>query len=223
MAYTYATFVSALSTEVNISSTETNFVIILPTIIDQAEQRIYRDLDLLSTIVSDTSATTSANQRSFTLPQDQGRFVTVQSINIFNSSNERVPLTKVSREAIDLLWPSETAASATTIPSKYAPLTDQQVLFGPPPGAAFTVEVIGTIRPASLSASNTTTFLSQYLPDLFLAASMVAASGYMRNFGSQADDPKMALSWESDYQMRLASASAEEMRKKFQAFGSTGA
>lgn len=223
MAYTYSTFVSALSTEVNISSTEANFVIILPTIIDQAEQRIYRDLDLLSTIVTDTSATTSASQRAFTLPQDQGRFVTVQSINIFNSSNERVPLTKVSREAIDLLWPSETAASATTIPSKYAPLTDQQVLFGPPPGAAFTVEVIGTIRPAPLSASNTTTFLSQYLPDLFLAASMVAVSGYMRNFGSQADDPKMALSWESDYQTRLASASAEEMRKKFQAFGSTGA
>ena len=44
---------------------------------------------------------------------------------------------------------------------------------------------------------------------------MVFASGYQKNFGSQSDDPKMAMSWEDQYQKLMASANAEELRKKW--------
>jgi hypothetical protein len=90
---------------------------------------------------------------------------------------------------------------------------------GPWPNAAYTLEIIGTYRPASLSASNTTTFISQYLPDIFVMASMIFISGYQRNFGRQSDDPAMAQSYESQYQALLRGATVEEYRKKFAASG----
>lgn len=216
MAYTYASYVTALATEAVISESNAGFVAILPTIIDQAEQQCYRDLDLIATIVRDSSATTIANNRLLTLPTSSGRFVVVHSMNI-GSGSDKTPLTPISRGIADNLWPSDTAVSSSSVPTKYAPLTDQTYLLVPSPGSALTVEVIGTIRPTSLSASNTTTILSSYLPDLFLAAGMYAMSGYMRNWSAQADDPKMAINWQQDYQTRLASANKEEIQRKYQA------
>jgi hypothetical protein len=95
------------------------------------------------------------------------------------------------------------------------------IILGPWPDANYQVEVIGTIRPTPLSATNTTTFLTTYLPDLFLAASMIFASGYQRDFGSQADNPQQSASWEMQYEKLFASANAEELRKKFSGLGWT--
>jgi hypothetical protein len=219
MSYDYDSYTTALATMLAVSETDPNFVEIEPSTIDYAEQRIYRELDLLSTIVRDSSATVTQNSRDFTLPQANGRFVTTQGINIYtpvNTTTARNPLVATTRDFIDLAWPSDTAASATTIPQYYAMITDQTVIFGPPPGDTFTAEVIGTIRPAPLSETNTTTFLTLYLPDLFFAASMIFMSGYQRNFGSQSDNPQMAQSWETQYQSLKSSADVEEMRKKYQ-------
>lgn len=202
-----------------IPTTDADFVGILPSIIDYAEQRIYRELDLLSTVVRDQSSTLTTNSRNFTLPSGQGRFVTTQGVNVFTpvgTTTTRNQLTPQTRDYIDAAWPSETAASASTVPSSFAMITDQTIIVGSPPGAGFTVEIIGTIRPAPLSVSNPNTFLTDYLPDLFMAASIVFGSGYQKNFGAQADDPKMAVSWETQYQSLKASAMVEELRKKWQ-------
>lgn len=220
MSYTYSSWIAALSNETAIPATDTNFVAIVPTIIDYAEQRIYRELDLLSTIVRDSSSRVTANTRLFTLPQSLGRFVTTQGINIYTPAGmttTRNQVTPVSRDYVDATWTTDIAASASTVPEVYAMITDQTVIFGPPPGASFYAEVIGTIRPTPLSASNTTTYLTLYLPDLWFAATMVGISGYMRNFGSQSDNPQMAVSWEAQYQTLKGSALIEEVRKKYQA------
>lgn len=220
MSYTYSTFVTALSVETVIPATDADFISILPTIIDLSEQRIYRELDLLSTIIRDSTGALTANSRNFTLPQSFGRFVTTQGFNVFtpvNTTTTRNQLLPTSRDYLDNAWPSEAAATTPSVPVEFAMITDQTIIVGPPPDAAYTVEVIGTIRPTPLSSTNTTTYLTLYLPDLFFAASMVAMSGYMRNFGSQADDPKMALSWNAEYEAFKQSALIEEVRKKYQA------
>ena len=214
MSYTYTTFVAALATELVVPQTDTDFNNALPQIIDDAEQRCYRDVDLLSTVVSDVSGVTTPNNRYFYLPQALGRFVVVEGINVL-VSGVQYPLTPVSREALPFLWPSNTAPSGATIPSYYAMLSDQTLLLGPSPGAAFSVEVIGTIRPNALASGNPTTPLSLYLSDLFFAAAMVSAAGYLKNYGAQADEPRQAVSWEMMYQARLASAKVEEARKKY--------
>lgn len=217
MSLTYTTYQTALAALMATTTTDPNFITILPSIIDYAEQRPYRELGLLTTVVRQTG-TLTANSRDFTLPTGSGRFVTVDGINVYtpvSTTTLRHALVKTTRDFVDVAWPTETAASAATVPVYYAMITDQTVIFGPPPGAAFTAEVVGFIRPTPLSVSNTTTFLTSFLPDLFLAASMVFASGYQKNFGSQSDDPRASQSWESQYQTLKASADNEETRKKF--------
>lgn len=209
------------------TDSDTNFLDYIPNFIDMSEQRCYRDLDLLSTVVRDTGSNCTSNSRNFTLPSTSGRFVVVNGINVVTpasytvSTGTRNRLTQLSLDALDTLWPSNTPASATTVPRYFAMITDQTIAFGPVPGNSFQVEVVGTIRPTPLSPTNPTTYLTLYLPDLFFSASMVEVAAYQRDFGSQSDDPKMALSWEMQYKQGLASAQMEEQRKRFASSGWT--
>lgn len=230
MSYTYAQYVTDLANLMVTDPAVADFLTVLPNIIDDAEQRIYRDLDLQSTIVRDASGTLSTNVQTFGLPMSQGRFVVVNQINVFSPAGSsdtspvpgtRRPLTPASLDYINATWPSTTSPVGGTIPQYFAKVNDQTIVLGPSPGANFTVEVVGTIRPTPLSATNPTTYLTLYLPDLFMDASMVMASAFMRNFGAQSDNPQMAVAWEQKYQDALKSAMVEEQRKKFSSQGWT--
>jgi hypothetical protein len=104
-------------------------------------------------------------------------------------------------------------------PKYFVPFNETLFFVGPVPDQAYPVEVVGTFRPNSLSAANTTTFISLYLPDVFIMASMIYISAYQRNFGRANDDPQMAITYESQYQALLKTAIVEEARKKFDAAG----
>lgn len=217
MAYTYAQYVTNLAGTLVVPATDADYLTELPRIIDDAEQRCYRDLDLLSTIVRDSSGTLTANSRNFTFPQ---HFVVSESINVFTpqgTTTHRYSLTPTTREFLDRYFPDEAAPATPSVPYYYAMITDQTIIVGPPPDAAYNLEVVGTIRPTPLSASNTTTYLTQYLPDLFFAASLVFGAGYLQNYGAMSDNPQSATSWESHYNALLASANIEENRKKYAA------
>lgn len=216
---TYATYKTALATLSVVPETDANWLSILPDTIDYAELRIYRDLDLLSTVTTNTSYSTATNASKVTLAE--GTFVTLQNVNVITpagtadpDAGTRVPLLPVSKEYIQYAWPSSSNAG---VPAYFAMQNERSFTLGPWPNATYTLEIIGTIRPATLSAVNTTTFISQYLPDLFLMASMIFISGYQRNFGRQSDDPQMAQSYESQYMALLKGATVEEYRKKFAA------
>ncbi len=218
MSYTYSQYVTDLATLLVVPENDAGFVNDLPYIIDDAEQRIYRELDILNTVVRDTGGNLTANSRTFTLPQTNGRFVVTESMNVFTpvgTFTNRNQLIPVSREFLDAVWGNEAAAASPSVPAYYAMITDQVVIVGPPPDAAYTMEVVGTIRPTPLSAVNTTTYLSLYLPDLFMAASMVRGSAFQKNWGAATDDPKMAMTWEEHYQKLVASANIEEQRKRY--------
>lgn len=215
---TYATYKTALATLSVVPETDPNWLAILPDTIDYAELRIYRDLDLLSTVKTDTSYTTAVNTSQVQLAS--GEFVTLQNINVVTpagtttpDNGTRVPLLPVTKEYIQYAWPSNTNAG---VPSYFAMIDERTFSLGPWPDNNYTLEIIGTYRPPTLSSVNTTTFISQYLPDLFLMASMIFISGYQRNFGRQSDDPQMAQSYEAQYQSLLKGATVEEYRKKFQ-------
>ena len=175
--------------------------------------------DLLSTVVTDSTGSLTSGSRNFTLPTtSNGKFVTVQNINVITpvgsttTTGTRRPLAPVDKSYLDSVWNS---SSESTVPKNFAMIDQWNIIVGPWPDANYNVEVIGTIRPNPLSSTNTTTFLTTYLPDAFIAASMVFASGYMRDFGSQADNPQQAQSWESQYQTLFKSALLLELRKKW--------
>lgn len=215
MSYTYNQYVVILANTLVVPSTDPFFLIELPSIIDDAEQRIYRELDLLSTIVRDQTGTLTANSRNFTFPQ---QFVVSESINVFTpvgATSNRNQLVPVSREFLDNVYANEQSTTTPSIPQYYAMITDQTIIVGPPPDAGYTMEVVGTIRPATLSATNPTTYLTTYLPDLFMAASLVFGAGYLQNYGAMVDNPQQAVSWEGHYTSLRESANVEELRKKY--------
>jgi hypothetical protein len=189
----------------------------LPGCIDYAEQRIYRELNLISTVETDQTTTLTASQRSVSIPET---FVIVNNVNAITAAGAgyvlgvRNPLIPVTRDVLDMLWPDNTT---TGVPTMYCMVDQWSMLVGPPPDAAYQLEIIGTMRPDPLSATNTSTFLTERLPDLFIAASMVYMSGYMRNFGAQAGDPAMGMNWEQQYGTLKQSADGEELRKHFTA------
>lgn len=215
MAYTYTTYRTALQTMVASQAPDAAFDTILPSAIDYAEQRMYRELDLLVTNVRDYSVTTIPSTRNITIPSE---YVTIDGINALTPSGSnattgvRSPITPVSRDLLDNLWPGN---AVTGTPSQFAMITQWELILGPSPDVAYNLEIIGTQRPEPLSAANQTTFLSERLPDLFMAASMIFMSGYMRNYGAQASDPQQGMSWEQQYDLLFKSADTEEARKKF--------
>ncbi len=216
---TYTTYVNSLENLAPTVAGDANFLTDLPNIIDDAEQRLYRELDLVSTSVRDSSAALVLATRNFTLPSTNGTFIVTDQLNVITPAattnpelGTRVALVPASQEMLNALWPSQAGSS---VPQYFAMVDQGLAIVAPWPDATYTVEVVGTIRPPALSSSVTTTLLSVFFPDLLIAASMVRLSGYMKNYGAGADDPKMAMSWETHYQALIGSAETEEARKKF--------
>jgi hypothetical protein len=225
---TYSTYVTQLAELAVVPTTDPDFQTILPQAIEYAELRMYRDIDFLSTVTSNVdlgvSISTAAYNPIVTFPQ--GTFVTLQNVNVIlpagqtdpnTSGNSRQPMLPVTKEYLQYSWNSSLNSS---VPQYFAMINDNTIQVGPYPATQYFLEVYGTYRPATLSATNTTTFISQYLPDLFLMASMIYVSGYQRNFTSNAaNDPQMPVNYETQYQTLLKSAIVEEARKKFQSSG----
>ena len=208
-------------------STDAQFNLMIPSTIWYVENRLCRDLDFISEFVADSSATTAANSRTFTYPTDLGTFVVVQQLALFVGGVRQPPMTPVSREFLDGCWPTETAPSTPSYPTYWAWYNGTSAIVGPAPDAAYTVEVLGTIRPVELSGAtvsspgNPSNFLSTLVPDLYVAASVSYLATYLRDYGISSDDPHLAPTWETQYQTLLKGAMVEELRKKFAAQGGT--
>lgn len=213
MTINYTTYVDQLANLMVIPSTDSNFTTFLPGCIDYAEQRIYRELDILNARIIDATGSVQQNVRNFSLPTTYGTYITVETINVLVNS-VRNPMVPVTKEFLDVVYPSQT--TATGVPQYFAPISNTTFVCGPVPDQNYSIEVIGTQRPAALSSANSSSFLTQYCPDLFIAASMVFATGYQRDFGAQSDDPKASASWEDQYGKLLMSAKQEQMRTRYE-------
>jgi len=218
---TYSTYKTQIATLAVVDENDPAFLTILPQTITYAENRMYRDLDFLFTSQSVTGYALVQGNRSLTVPE--GTFVVTEQINIITPAGTinpnlgvRNPCLPVAKEFLDAVYGSSTV---TGLPKYFTAFNDNLYLVGPFPDQQYYVEIVGTYRPNSLSANNTTTFISTYLPDVFIMASMVYVSGYQRNFGRQSDDPQMAQSYETQYQTLLKGATVEEARKKFESSG----
>jgi hypothetical protein len=225
MTTNYTLFQSQFLNAVAAVSSDVTWATELPLVIDRAEQRSYRDLDMLAvrTTLGFTTLGGLALQRLQTIPVSSisgaGLFIAVEQINIFTpvttpSSGTRNPLTRASPQFIDLCWPSDAPITTPSIPQYWAMVSDSTFLLGPPPDQAYGWEIRGPIRPAPLSASNSSTPLTQNYPDLFWAAAMIEAGMYMRYI-----EPAMGATWLAEYNTLKTSALTEEMRKRSMAEG----
>ena len=227
MALTYATNLTELALLGQFDASDPNFLSNLPSCINYATDRITRELNLLATTTVNTSLALTASSRVLDLTSINPNVV--YEINVLTPVGQtnpdtavRNPLTIATTAYLNQVYGTgPTQSGVTGVPTSFAMLTDTTVWVGPYPDANYHVEVIGTTRPIPISGSNASNWISTYLPDLFLAAEMVQLSGYMRNYGSQSDNPQQAVSWEAQYVTLRDSASVEDAMRKYFSTGWT--
>jgi hypothetical protein len=202
---------------------EAGFNAALPSILNYAEDRLQRDLELLALQTLSPAYSLVVGNPVLAVPTAD--FIVVQDMLVSGK-----PLNPVSRNYIQTMWPP---ASPPGAPSVFAILggdlatagvTSTLILVGPTPDQPYPATLVGQIRAPSLAsyanalqADEMTTWISTWLPELLVLAAMIYVSGYQRDFGRQADDPQMAQSYESQYGTLLQSAKAEDYRRRLEA------
>jgi hypothetical protein len=219
--------------EVPLNNTDDAFLRIVPRMFLYADGRIYRDHAFLQTLMTQTQPITlTARNRDVLLPTS---VMVLRSVNVctpagaITTFTKRTPLDRIPPEVLDFFWPQ--ASFRPGVPQKYAvvggfappivpaPAMPSQALqltvrFMPTPDQNYPVEFLGDIRPLPLSNKNPETFLSVYYPELYIAACMIFAAGYQRDFGAQADDPGRAQSWEGQYKALSQGVALEAARMR---------
>lgn len=207
----------------------------VPMMLNYAELRIQRDLDMLASMTSN-NYTLSASQPVFSLPVDD--FVTVQTLEITTVVSGNVvnsqPLVMTSKEFIQNCYSGLANAGTPRFAAMYGDnFGDNEdsftnILLGPPPNFPYTLRVTGSSRAPSLAKNATAgpadsvfTYISAYYPDLLVMASMIYISAFQRNFSATADNVPMPMTYEKQYQLLLIPAKMEENRRKQQGSGWT--
>lgn len=204
-------------------SSDTNFNNILPRIIDAGEQRIYRDCDFLTTRTTDYSTNLTSNSRQAALPT-ASLFVVVEGVNVITpigaatpAAGKRNRLEIVSKDFLDVIWPVEQGGAYNTLPTYGVLLNTSTLIVAPTPDQNYMLEYTGTVRPAPMSASNTTTYLGTTYPDFFLAACMSFGFMYQRDVDAPAPGQQaMSALWEANYNTLKAEVIEEVQRQKTQ-------
>ena len=193
-----------------------------------AEGRIQRDIDALQASAVNQYTLTAGNNQ-LTIPV--GDFLVIETLELQQISNGVVvnstPMIPVSMEFIQNCYSGVFSSGVPKYFAMYSnpfgqnPNTNINILLGPSPNYAYTMNVNGAIRMPSLyqfaaagQADTAYTYISQWLPDLLLMASMIFISAYQRNFSATSDSKDMPVNYEQQYRTLLASAISEENRKK---------
>src|SRR6267142_4173459 len=147
MALTYSSYVSEIATLTAITSGvlvngDNNFSGIMPALIDYAEGRLWRELDLPVVSIVDTSIVCSSGVRTVALSTAQGEPLVIQSLNLLTSAGAlssnatRVPLIPASRAIVDAIYPSATSSNCGQ-PEFFYRVGNTQVILGPTPDQAY--------------------------------------------------------------------------------------
>ena len=203
------------------------FTALIPQMLNYAEQRIQRDMELLNTQVLRGPYALAVGSNQLSVPP--GDLMVVQDV-LVNIAGVPTPMQPVAKAYLLTVWPS----TSTPGPPKVVALQGGDaatlglagtiLMFGPPPDAPYQVSCIGEARAPSLAtyantaqAGSQATWISTWLPDLLVLACMIYVSGYQRDFGRQSDDPQMAQSYEAQYGTLLGAANKEEFQRRWEA------
>ena len=108
------------------------------------------------------------------------------------------PTTPLQRVSTDFIYNRYPTRSSEGTPA-YIAREGASFIFGPYPDSAYTIKGVYYARPAALSASNTTNFLTTTYPSLLLYGSLVEARGFLH------DDPRIGV-WEQLFRQALLEA-----------------
>ena len=189
MSWTYTTLKSAIQDYTQ--NTESTFVADLGTMIQQAEDRIVKSVELPNFRKNVTGSLTSGNQY-LTAPDD---YLYPFSLAILDSDSDYSYLLSTDVSFIREAYPS---ASTTGVPKHYAQFDDNSFIVGPTPNANLNVELHYYYVPESITAASSgTTWLGTNAPELLLYGSLVEAYTFMKG------EPDILANYEKRFQESL--------------------
>lgn len=189
MSWTYTTLKSAIQDYTQ--NTESTFVADLGTIIQQAEDRIVKSVELPNFRKNVTGSLTSGNQY-LTAPDD---YLYPFSLAVLDSDSDYSYLLNTDVSFIREAYPS---ASTTGVPKHYAQFDDNSFIVGPTPNANLNVELHYYYVPESITAASSgTTWLGTNAPELLLYGSLVEAYTFMKG------EPDILANYEKRFQESL--------------------
>ena len=156
--------------------TEVNSVVftqsVINTFITMAENQIFREIDLDVFKLEATTNLTSGN-KFLTAPTD----ILTQRYMMITSGSNQIFLDFRDTSFMKEYWPN----GASTGTPKYYSVWDQNTFYiAPTPNAALVVELGYIYRPAQLSSTNTTTWISNNAPEALLYACLIQAYSYTK-------------------------------------------
>ena len=160
-------------------NTETNFVAEIPVFVQQAEQRIYNNVQFPS-IRKNVTGATSANNKYLGCPSD---FLAVYSMAVIDADGVYEYLLNKDVNFIRQAYPQPTD---TDIPKYYALFGSQTndvneltFILGPTPNATYSVELHYYYYPESIVTAGTS-WLGDNFDSVLLYGSLVEAYTYMK-------------------------------------------
>ena len=217
MAMTYDQLNTYIETLIVDQAPSAGYTTIFPAAVQYAENRIYRELNFLATRTVDSPTNFVSGNREFILPTSSHTLLVIEGVSAVTpvgstlTNGKQNILEEVSLDYIDSTWPDATVQG---VPDSWAMKNETTLVVKPTPDQNYNVAITGTFRPAAMSSTNQTSYIGNVYPDLLVAAVMVFMAGYQRDYGAQSDDPKLAQSWETQYQTQFKSALDEEQRRK---------
>ena len=155
-------------------NSETTFVNELDFIIKNAEERIFKTVDLDYFRKNVTGSMSSGNQ----FLQKPSDYLASFSLSFVNASSENVFLLQKDVNFIQEYNPNP---STTGTPKYYASYDVDNYIVGPTPDSNYTVELHYFYRPASITTDDSgTTWISENASDALLYACLVEAYTFMK-------------------------------------------
>lgn len=171
MAFTYATLVDTIygylqTSADGISTADIN------TIIQQAEQRIYYDVQI-PVLKKNVTGTLSTGNRYLSTPAD---YLATYSIAVNNNGTYEYLLPK----EVAFLREAYPGTTTTGVPRYYAIFDNDTFLIGPPPDSNYAVELHYFYEPPSIVTSTSGTWLSENAENALLYSCLVEAYTYLK-------------------------------------------
>ena len=153
---------------------ESTFVAEIPFFIQNAEERIFKVVDLEYFRKNVTGVMTSGNK----FLQKPSDWLANFSLSFVNSSSENVFLLQKDVNYLQEFHPNP---NSTGTPRVYASFDVNNFIIAPTPNSNFNVEVHYYYRPASLTNDNSgSTWISTNAPDALLYATLIEAYTFMK-------------------------------------------
>ena len=154
---------------------ESTFVAEIPFFIQNAEERIFKSVDL-DYFRKNVSGTLTSGNKFLQKPSD---YLATHSLSYVNSSSENVFLLQ---KDVNFLQEYSPNPSTTGLPIYYAQFDVDNFIVAPTPSSTFAVELHYYYRPSSLTAGadSGSTWLSTNAPNALLYGSLLEAYTFMK-------------------------------------------